>query len=233
MTTRTQGEVLEEVRFKTDDINGGRFKDDRLKAWINEGATDIARRTECLLTEDVSIEVEADTQSYTAPADVVRIHAVAYEPEGQNQRYDLDKIDVRGASNVAWTSVASTNGTPALYWLWSSPPTMTINLYPIPSVAGILRLYYYRTPAQLDRSGNTSLNTPLDIPQGWEDLIVDYCVYQALMVDKDPRWQQYKQFYEDHVAGLAEAATSYTDASGSIMAGGNYLPQWLYDPDYY
>lgn len=231
MATRTQGQILEEIRFKLDDIGGNRYKDDRIKTWINEGLTDVARRTECLLIE-ASIDVDAGTQEYIAPADVVRIYAVSYEADGSGQRYDLEKIDKRGVSTVAYTSVATTEGTPALYWQWGYPPTLTINLYPTPSINGTLRVSYYRTPAQLSRADNTDLSTPVDIPQGWEDVVVDYCTYQALMVDRDPRWEQYKTFYEDHVAGLAEAAINFNDQSNSIMDNGRYYPAWLYDPDW-
>lgn len=231
MTTRTQGVLMTEIRNKLNSLNTRRFSDSQVRTWINEGIADITRRSECNRTS-TTIAVSAGTQEYTGPTDAVRIHMVQYNRTGDTQKYDLQYMDVKNMSSIGYTSVETTQGTPACFWTWGYPPNLKINLYPIPSAAGSLKVFYYSIPVPLAIDSNSDQNTSVNVPQGWEDLIVDYATYQGLLSDANPRWQTYKQEYESKFTGIVDAASRYIDQAGMIANGNTMVPAWLYAGDY-
>lgn len=228
MATLTQGQIATSIRNKLNNLNTNRFSNSMVYGWINEGVSQVARIAESHRASS-TVSTVADTQEYDAPDDAVRIHMVQWD-RGDGQVYDLEYVDQKNASSVAWTGIAQDVGTPAIFWLWGYPPNLKINLYPIPGESGTLTVHYYKIPADLATDGSDVAST-IDVPQGWETCVVDYAVYQALLSDADDRWIAYKQLYDTNLKALSEAATRYIDQSGMFYNGRQMVPQWLYDMD--
>jgi hypothetical protein len=203
------------------------WSDAQLNRWLNEGCADTQRRVEWKQSQ-ASLNVIPETQKYPAPDDVQRIHRVEFNPSpsaGNNQNtYTLEyrglmEMDQVWGINQQWPATY-----PLYYTLWGQPGigTLQIITFPVPSQAGTMFVWYY--PVTVTASTDT---TNLDIAQGFEDMIVDYCMYRALRRDADPRWQDAKKDYEDKIMALNDSSRTWQDQSGTFTTGQQALPQWL------
>lgn len=221
MTTLT--EAIAAVRSSTDEPSARFWTDAELTRWINGAIKDIARTTELYQTRG-TIVVVANTQEYVLPVDLIRINRLEFEPTADTRVIPLDYRDVGAMDEVWWNARESASGYPSFYTLWGSPPSLAAILWPTPSVAGALTVWYYKQPAETVSGAAT-----IPLPMGWEDALTDYAEYRALRKARDPRWQEAKQLYEETVAKLFEKTQRYTDQSGSSFGGGggSHLPSWL------
>lgn len=215
--SKTQGTLVKELRSRLNEPNPtGFFADEELRAWLNEGAREAARRTEALRAK-TTIAVLASTQDYTAPTDMVRIHRLEFQPTGSSQRVPLVYRD-RTAMDVVWGTyqAISQSWWPEMYTTWGFPPAVTVTLYPTPTTAGTLHCYYYRLPASLTTTG-TQATTTIDIPEGWEDAILSYAEARARL--KQQRADLYQIAFQNFVSimtALVETSARYTDAVGLV-----------------
>lgn len=227
MATATQAQILSRIRRKLFEGTAARFTDETLREWINEGVGEIVRRTECQRTY-ATIPAVAGTQEYPGFNNTVRIHAVNYTSTSSGRSYDLEYNDYKSVASVAWTTLATAEGTPSIYWTWGSPPGLTIGLYPTPSQAGTIGVHYYRFATPLAINGSAAA-TSVDVPQGWEDLIIEYAVIEAMISDRDERYAIYQEKFEKKLSALQDASVRFNDQAGVINVGRSAIPQWLYD----
>lgn len=226
--SKTQSALITAVRERLNEPTANHYTDPELRRWINDGAKDLCRRTEILQTRR-EIPVESGTREYTLPDDVIRVYRATYTPDGSNQSvYPLEYRDFNNMDAVWWTQQAVTSSTPHLFTMWGYPPALKLILYPIPSEAGTVELFYYSLPAELATDG-TAADTALGIPEGWDDPVVDFAEYMALRKDRDPRWQEAKALYEEHVATLYDLSRRWSDQAGMITPDAPMLPAWLYE----
>lgn len=220
--SKTVAEIMSEAAVRLDDEGNRRFSAATLRTWIGEGAREIARKTECLRSDE-TIAVSADTQSVTGPTDLVRIHHAQYEPTGDSNIYPLTYMDRKQLDPLWGTHQAiSTSAYPEFYTTWGVPPTLTITLAPIPSTAGNLRVFYYRLPATIATDGTDDTDT-IDLPAGWEDLITTYV--EARGYRKDRRLDDYQmamQDFQSQMMALMQTASRFSDAPGGFV----YDPMW-------
>jgi hypothetical protein len=99
---------------------------------------------------------------------------------------------------------------------------MSIVLYPVPSQAGSLTVFYYQ---QIVPAVATTDN--IDVLSGWEDTVHDYAVYRALRKDADPRWQDFKSTYEEKLVAMIDTTRTFQDQAGTFTTGQSALPSWL------
>lgn len=230
--SKTQGVLVTELRSRLNERAEAFFTDVELRTWINEGARDIARKTEALRAY-ATVSITANTQDYvTGPTDLIRIHRVEFTPTGSSQRVPLIYRD-RSAMDVVWGThqAITTSYWPEYYTTWLYPGTtaMQISLFPIPAVAGTLRVWYYKFPTALATGGSASATT-LDIPEGWEDLILEYAEARAHLKRKDVTMYQVAWGnYGDKVMDLLETSLRYSDAAGQITPAFDFMP----DDDWY
>lgn len=227
--TRTLGQLKLSLRNRLNEDTARAWSDDKLREWIMEGARDVARRAECLWATS-SFAVVAGTPSYSLAAitpGIVRIHRVEFVPTGQQLNYCLEYRD-RFSMDAVWgTSQSISQSTPEFFTLWGAPPNLTIQMFPVPSLAGTATLYYYALPANLVTIGATGEGSNVDCPDGWEDVILDYAEYHALRMDRDDRWKDILAAYEQRLVDLAATSIRWSDQSGWITSGSGFLPAWL------
>lgn len=218
---KTLTDILGDVRDRLDEEVARRWDDTQLTRWINEGARDIARRTE-VLQDRLTTTAVAGTQEYTLPTDMVRVYRVEFVPTGATSTYTLDYRDFNSLDGVWWSQKTTRKGTPFLYTIWGFPPSAKLILYPIPDPGGTITVYYYRLPVEAVNGGDN-----LELPEGWHDLLSDYCEYKALRKDADPRWRESKQLFEENLGNLFDVTRRWTDQAGYIDVATTTLPSWL------
>lgn len=206
----------------------GAWPSPQLRRWVNEACKDIARRTESLQTK-TTIAGVAGTQEYTLPAAMTRVTRVEWKPTGSDQIYPLEYADFNNMDSVWWTQQSITQQTPRMYTMWGYPPSLKIVIYPKPPSAGTFNVYYYALPTALATDG-TQDSSNLPIPEGWEDCVYAYTEYMALRKDRDQRWQEARQIYEDLVNGMIDLTMRWTDQSGGAFQPSEpMVPSWLYN----
>ena len=231
MAVRTQGDLITDVRSRLDEPTEFQWTDVEIRRWINQGAREVARRTETL--QDTRTQaLTSGLQQYTAPNDAIRIYRVEYI-EGSTVRA-LEYRDYNNMDSVWWSSQLTIQGSPLLWTAWGFPPNLKAVLYPIPSNSSAsIKFYYYRHPISLAESTNADANTALDFPEGWEDIITDYVEYMALRKDRDPRWQECYKMFNDHVEQMYEQTRRWSDQAGMIDVGtGVPLHPYIWNEDW-
>lgn len=224
-----------DVRNRLDEKTAHMWSDSELKGWIVEGSMDISRRALCLETYSPSaMVVTAGTQTYNAPADVIQIYRIEFVPSGSSIKYPLDYRDFTSMDVVWGPYQATTQGTPINWTSWSSPPSITVTLYPTPSQNGSLNLLYYRLAKDIATDGSQD-STNLDVPEGWWDAAAQYAVSIAMRKDSDPRWQDERTIYEGTLTALIDATRRVTDQSDSINPMVRPFATnawWIYDTEW-
>lgn len=219
------------------------FTDTELTDWLNDGLRDVSRRAEDLLTFDQTINVPAfvpttvsQVPKYTLLPDTIRLHRVEFVPVNQvNQIYRLEASTYNEMDQIWGTYQQNSSSYPRWYVLWGVPGQTTgrnsfqIQLYPCPSQAGTLNVYYYRMPTRIaDPVADPSQYlVTLDIVEGWDDMVVDYAVCRAMQKQRNPEWKDRKEEYEQKVADMIDVTRKFHDQQSFVSYGTNNLPAWL------
>lgn len=300
-------------RSMLNEVTARFWTDAQIITWINEGARDLARRTETLQSYTYTTNIYAGLNVYQAPANLIRIDRMEFIVNGQtymvtpSTQNEMDQFwgtnqfttssypeffvmwgspggqagtpnaftDGVGNGTGVFTSAtgspaaadvgclitiasATANGAPIVttvqsvvvggswtlansvtvpvgigytFIIYRGPLTgigkdlqQTFKLYPIPSQNGTLNIFYYRLPTQ-----TTTTTDYIEVPEGWEDLVVAYVEYKARRVDKDPNWQYAKQEYEEKLQDLINVSRVYHDQMQFISSmSGTPIPWDLY-----
>lgn len=225
----TLSDILADVRSRLDETTVRFWLDSELTRWINEGLRDISRRAEVLLSYNTNIPALPNCAKYVLPNDVLRVHRVEFIPSGSNQStYTLQASTYQEMDNVWGIRQSVQRSYPSYYVLWgvAGPIGITMQLYPVPSQAGTINLYYYRLPKTLVATTDVA-----EIPEGWQDLVALYCEYLAMRKDRDPRWQESKQLYEESLIAMINVTRQLHDQARSVTVGTMNVPNWLYEFD--
>lgn len=220
-------QAIARARSRLDEVTARFWTDAELLVWLNEAVRDVARRSETFQTQ-TTIAVVAGDQDYNLPADLLRLTRVEFVETGDTSVYTLDYRDINNMDEVWWTRQADRQGRPAFYTMWGGVPVIAVKLWPVPETTGELRVWYYGIPGEISIG---LLGESVYVANGWEDLVIDYMEYLALRKQRDSRWQEAKQLYEEKITGLIEKTRRWTDQGGVMSYGTNpgYLPSWLVD----
>lgn len=226
------------------------YTDTEITDWINDGLRDIARRAEDLITYDATINIPAYGENPAAPiptyslnlgvvgtsSDVLRITRVEFQVSGDSsqvypleyasQSY-LDQVwNIDQLSAMSYPSFWTTRGYPG----GTGRNAFLIQLYPNPSQAGILNVFYYRLPVRIGDPVATpaNYNLPLDVIEGWDDMVVDYAVVQAFIKTRNPDWQNLMQLYESKMNNLIDNTRRISDQSQYLTYDNMVMP-WAFD----
>lgn len=222
--------TLARVRVRIDEPTSRFWADTDIMQWVNEATRDIARRTESLQAS-TTITAVAGTQQYTLPNDTLRVYRVEWSRDGATGTtvIPLEYRDFASMDSVWWTSQKSSQGDPYWFTMWGFPPNLKLVLYPIPStsIAAGITVYYYRLALQV-----TTGSDLVEVPDGYKDLVDDYCEFSALRKDSDPRWQEAKGLYEQKLQDMLDLTRRWTDQADSVQGGtGGPIPRWIWGGD--
>jgi hypothetical protein len=223
----TQAEFITRIRERLNEENGARqWSDQNLRGWINEGARDIARKTESLQDRD-TIPAVVGTAEYSFGTDAIRIYRVEFTPIGERTR-PLEYVDVKSMDNYGWEQRDRRNSYPSVFTVFGSGRTLKLICFPAPETAGNFTVWFYKLPADLEVINPTDANEHVEIPPGWDDILLDYVEYRALRKDRDARWTESKALYDENLASMYDNTRRLVEDAGMITPGvGGYLPNWL------
>ena len=227
----TQTAALAAVRSIIDEPVAQFWTDVELEAWINEACAVTQREVECFQKGPVAVSTTAAVQTYLLPSDVLRIHRVEFVPTS-NLSYTYS-LDFRGYNEMdaAWGNLKTLpSAYPEQYTLWNNPNNtgvalagLNLLLYPVPSVAGTLNLYYLRVTVPTAASGDF-----VDVLPGWENTVFNYAAYRALRKDADPRWKDFRDEFQADLERMKTVTRTYSDQAGTFSTGTqNYNPLFL------
>lgn len=219
----TLSDVRTDIRARLNENTARFWTDAQLNTWINEACRDVARRTETLQDFHTSLLINAGLGKYDLPSDVIRLHRVEFIPLGSDNTYVVEPSTYQEMDRMWGTNQTSMMSYPYYFVLWGFPPGLTIQLYPIPSQAGSLNIYYYRQPKTL-----TNDTDVVEIPEGWQDLLSLYVEYVAKRKDRDMTWQEAKTLYEEQIQYMMDRTRVWHDQARVMTIGGSALPDWLY-----
>lgn len=210
-----QSDALQQVRSRLDETTATVWTDKEIYQWINEAVAEIARRTEALELY-VLVDVAAGTTGVTMPTDILRVNRVEWQVDSLGNQLIPLEIRERSGMDAIWgTTPRSTQGTPAYITFTQFPPRLQAQLYPVPEAAGQLNIGYYTSPAPLATDGSAGA-VLLQIPTGWEDLILDYAVQAAQRRDGNASWQDTRQVFEAKLEQMWNMVQFYHNQPGNI-----------------
>lgn len=211
-----------DLRTRLNEANPAFFTNTQLNSYLNEGCRELARRARCL-QEKVTIPVYGGNQLYQGPTNIIAVHRAEYMPAGSVNTYPLDIKNYNEMDAIWGSNQNIQQWYPAYLTTWREPPNTNLVLYPVPSSAGTLVVFYARvaTPAPTDSSN-------LDCPEGWWDLVILYALYKALFQTLDPRWKEVRDEFNQELMELIDAAQGYTDSTGSVSTPSGIGPLWQF-----
>lgn len=212
---KTLGQVLSELLDRLDETTGsetnGTWTNPQLRRYLNEGQRELARITEFFRTSTTVTITTPPVSSVPIPADAIRPYRVEWSQSGitrtleYRRRQNLDRIW------GYWNSQSS--GTPQ-FWTTEGYPGGTGNatgqivFWPPIGLTGSVNVHYYAYPADFATDGSQDLQ-PLRVPQGWEDVVVDWAEYRAWRQVRDAAMAQLAlDVFRTHVDMLTQASVS-------------------------
>ncbi len=163
--------LITQARRRINESSTAFHESDDLVAYCNEAQKYTVRKTKCL-TGISTTTVTSGTQGYALPSDWWAIKRIKFDGKKLFQT-DFDEIDDREIDETDQT------GTPSNYYEWND----TIYLIPIPGGGDdgkTIRIYYHKQPETVDATDDT-----LDTKPIYDDIIISYMVYLALIKDSE------------------------------------------------
>lgn len=226
--TLAQAKTALRARLDEASASGSMWSNANLVEWINEGVRDLARRTETLHTKGtIAVSANVADVSTSTLTGLTKIERVEWAPTSSSNIYPVEYRDMPNMDEVWLASQGITQARPQYYCTKGYPPSLTIILYPKTNEAGTLNVYYDMIPTRLVDTTHDATN--LSVPEGWDDLVLDYAEMRAFRTDGDPRWESAFRIYEANVERMIERTRRWTQSTGMIINhNGQLLPEWLW-----
>ncbi len=176
-----------------DDFDATKYRA-RVKTWMNEGLSRIARNmTVPGLEATAAVTTVAGQSAYSLPADDVRVTSLR-EP---SRRETLEAVGIQEIDEARTAS-----GRPANYAVFADQ----LVLYPIPDGVYALELRYLKGATALLNDADTP-----SLPPEYVDLLVTYARYKLYRAEDDPEMANYYQGEWQRELGLMKSDVQHTD----------------------
>ena len=194
-------DIKRKVKRQFGDESGVQVTDADIIGWINDGLKEIAKKNNVLETKSSS-NLVAGVSEYTLPSDTLTLHSVRVN--GQRVR----GLSLPESDEYVYANSSTPTGTPIVFWVYAGK----INFYPTPDTnsTGSLVLYYTRQPAAV--ASDTDV---IDMPTGYDNQVVAYCLQQAYEMDEN--------FDAANVKG-----SQFKDGLGELLEAGTYTTRESY-----
>jgi hypothetical protein len=229
VSTKTFASSLADTRAQLDETNvdSRYWSDPELLQYINDGVRDIARRAEVLQSFNSTLDAIAGQAKYNLPLDVIRVHRCEFVPENSTLVYPIGASTYDELDQIWGINQLVQNSFPSNYACWGAPGSMTIQFYPVPASPGSFNIFYYAMPADLLTDGTDAAKL-LNVPQGWEDLLVKYACARALLKMRDQQWQVFQSLYDNDLQYMIDVTRQAHDNGRYVQTQTGSVPQWLY-----
>jgi len=216
-------DVVVGVRDRLNESTAAAWTDTQIKRWANESLRDLARTTKHIM-DTTTFNTVSGTGKYTLAATIIEVDEVWVAP-GDGRLIPLTGKNPSSMNNIWGSWQNQVGGDPLMFSLWGVPPTMQIQLFPVPSVTGmVVTVNHRRTAAKIVESNSVD-NTAIDFPEVWVDLLKDYAEFRAQKADGQMIWKDAYQIYlANRDSLLADDYSDDTDTVNvdpySMMPGG-------------
>jgi hypothetical protein len=169
--------IITSARQRLNETSTAFFTDAQLVTFCNEGQKYLVRETKCLEDIDTSNTSVSGTQSCALPSDFFKLRRLLYDGKSVKEINFLD-ID---EANIDETDYSND---PKSFYIWND----TIYFIPIPNSTGdAIKIYYYKTPTTITATTDT-----LETNSLYDDVIITYMVYLALIKDGEEQKADYQ-----------------------------------------
>lgn len=134
--------------------------------WVNEAMRDIAVENQ-LLQKIATTSSVIGQVAYAQPSDILKFHSIRYD----DQRLTFLSMD---EAESRYSLGDGTKGVPEVVYSWAG----NYEFYPAPEAVKTIKVYYTRLPTEVTAVGNTP-----ELPVGYHQRIVDYCLAQVALQD--------------------------------------------------
>jgi hypothetical protein len=222
----TVNELIEEVRDVLDEPTAAQWTDAQLRRWLSEGNRDIARVTHHYKTTD-EFPTIADVSEYTMAEDIITIEHAYYSDGSQDfplQPKHFEQMDGIWGARMGWSGAW-----PAYFTTWGNQPTLIMKLFPVPTTNGdVIKLFVSVIPEPLSADGDEDV----EVPPAWYDILADYCMYKAMLRDRDPTMDRMLAAYtqkRDALMHNNEYISTARELVPDPRSQMGYVPGWLAD----
>lgn len=228
----TATELLTQVRDMLDEPTAAQWTDDMLTRWINEAGRDLARATRHLKDSE-DVVVTGGVSEYVLPNHIIAVEHCYFLPgNGDERQIPLMARHWEGMDQVWGSWQNRETSYPVFFTVIGYSPSATLKLYPTPAEDADLKLITARIPGELSIpsvGGETA-----DLPEIWYDAAVSYCEMKGLRRDRDERWQEAYQMYQEKRDGLTHNP-DFLAVNREVVPtpGGQYMDRWLVEFDGY
>lgn len=183
----TPAQILSAVRNQAYEQDADFWTDSEIYQYMWEAECEVAGIVGCSEGTDTSTTTVADTQEYSLPSDCLYVLRAIWD------QVKLKRIDLKDQDYLDGTLYGGTltTGDPEHYYEFGNK----LGLYPVPSSAKTLKLWYVKQPTQIT-VGSISFTIPLL----FQHYIIDYVLYRMLLKDQDnDRAMIHKRLWDENV----------------------------------
>ena len=195
--TRTVGDVFTAVKRQFGDESGVQLADNDLVMWINDAQDEINNRNSILKAKSSGTSVAGQGDySFSTIIPSAQIHKI------ESIHYDgvrLPNMSFAQAEERIFAAdpQRTQSGTPVLWYEWAG----ALTFWPTPDAAKAIDIYFTAKPARV----NSTLSTPLSVPDKYYRDVVRYVLQQAYEMDEDWQASQAKaQQFDSSVNSMGE-----------------------------
>ncbi len=175
--------------------------------WVNQGVTDVMLRTGIKVVAD-TVSLSAGVGDYTLDTDILAIREMVVTSAGDD--YNLTQVTPHEIRR--WRRGLSGTGSPV--YRYAVEGANLLMVYPTPSSADVLTVYYVPRPATLT-SGSDS---PTEIPTEFHKAVEYYALAEAADWDDDSSSAQGQRYWDMYEREIGKAKRS------KLTRGGARLP---------
>lgn len=201
----TVSQLVQDVRDILDEPAAAQWTDAMLVRWLNEANRDLARITHHYKNRSVTPALQ-DVSEYTMPSNILTIEHVYYD-DGSFQRpltpRHFEQMDQVWGNRQDWGG-----GWPEFYTTWGNSPSLIMRIFPVPQVMGD-QLIVLSSVLPVEMNVSTPSQN-VEVPSAWYDCLGDYCMYKAMLRDRDPN--------------MDRALAAYSQKRDAMLANNDYLP---------
>lgn len=197
-------DIVTRVRRTFGDEAAVQVQDADIIRWINDGQSEIIKRNDGALQQTAFINLVVNQQEYTLPTDLLLLRSLRYKFTSMTSYSALKYRSIQqfDESIDGWDGSAFDTGSPEFFTQYNGK----VILFPIPSenATNGLKLLYNQKPTDV-----TSLADTPSLPLVYHNTLVQYCMYQASLLDEDHEVAVMHQTnFQDSVRDLINRETS-------------------------
>ena len=170
---------------------------------MNQGVTDVLLRTHCKVSS-ATLTLTSGTEDYTLDTNILRIIDMFVTSDLQD--YAMERKTV--AEILALRRSVASNTSPSRYYAVAGSNLLMV--YPTPSSADVVTMYYVPRPATL----STGSDTPSEIPSEFHKLVEWYALSEAADYDDDGSSNVGANYLARYEKGIAEAKAAISRKGG-------------------